>query len=266
MNDWHRVWRLSRALIQAEVDARGHSLILYPVGFGTFFVALTLLAATEPGALTGTTQTGLEAALDRYFTSVTGPRFAVALVVVQAPVLVSLFAAVVATPTARSLAGRRVSSGEFETLLAVPYTHGEVFGALVATAFVLALGQTIVLGIVGVAGAWAVLIAAGAKFSLAVGPVIYAPYLVPLSVALWAALVATVVYLAYPETALSGTGTGNFLLLVALLPALVLLGLTTTSTPISPLIVAVTGFIGVGILTVVCAAVVGVWLQPSRLL
>lgn len=266
MTDWRRVWRLARTLADAEVDARGRWLVLYPVGFGLLFVALTALAAAAPGTLTGTTQSGLEAALDRYFASVSGPRFAVALVVVQAPVLVSLFAAVVATPTARSLAGRRVSRGEFESLLAAPYTHAEVFAALVATAFLLALSQTLVLGVVGVGGAWAVLLAAGAEYTLAVGPVIYAPYLVPGSVALWAALVSTVVYLAYPETALSGTGTGNFLLLVALLPALALLGLTTTATAVSPLVVSVAGFLGVGALTAVSAALAGKWFRPARLL
>lgn len=266
MTDWHRVWRLARTLVEAEADARGRSLMLYPVGFGLLFVALTGLAAVAPSALTGTTQTGLEAALDRYFTSVSGPRFAVALVVIQGPVLVSVFAAVVAPPTARSLAGRRVSSGAFETLLAAPYTHGEIFLALIVTAFALAVTQTVVLGLVGIGGAWLVLIAAGTQFTLSIGPVIYAPYLVPLSVALWAALVATVVYLVYPETALSGTGTGNFLLLIAFLPAFALLGLTTASTAVSPLVIAAGGFVGVSVLTAVGVAAMKNWVRPARLL
>ncbi|HKL30519.1 MAG TPA: hypothetical protein VJ898_14775 [Natrialbaceae archaeon] len=266
MTDWGRVWRLSRAMIDVEVEARNRWLVIYPVGFGLLFVALAAIAATQPESLTGTTQGSLEDALDRYFTSVSGPRFAVALVVIQAPVLVSVFAAVVAVPTARSLAGRRASSGEFESLLAAPYTHGEVFASLVATSFVLALIQTLVLGVIGVGGAWGVLLAVGATFTLAVGPVVYAPYFVPVSVALWAALVATVVYLAYPETAMSGTGTGNALMLVAFVPAFALLGLTTVAPGVSPLLVAVGGFVGVGVLTAIGAAAVGKWFRPARVL
>lgn len=266
MTDPGRVWRLSRAMLDVEFEARNRWLVLYPVGFGLLFVALAAIAAIDPGALTGTTQGSLEGVLDRYFTSVTGPRFAVALVVVQAPVLVSVFAAVVAVPTARSLAGRRAASGEFETLLATPYAHGEVFAALVVTAFVLALVQTLVLGVIGVGGAWVVLLAVGARFTLAVGPVVYAPYIVPVSVALWAALVSTVIYLVYPETALSGTGTGNALLLVAFVPAFGLLGLTTVAPGVSPLLIAVGGFLGVGVLTAIGAAAVGKWFRPVRVL
>jgi len=261
-----RVARLARALIDAERDARGASLLLYPVGLGLLFVVLTVVAAVAPGALTGTTQSGLDAALDRSFASVSGPRLAVALVVVQGPVLVSVFAAVVAPPTARSLAGRRAASGEFETLLAAPHTHAEIALALVVAAFALAIGQTLVLALLGVGGAWLVLLAGGATFTLSTGPVVYAPYLVPLSVALWAALVATVVYLAYPQTALSGTGTGNALLLVAFLPAFALLGLTTGGTGVSPLVVAVAGFLGVGALTAVGVAAVARWFRPIRVL
>jgi len=266
MTDWRRIWRLTRTLLEAEVGARGRSLAFYPVGFGMLFVAVTAIAVISPSMLTGTTQTGLKMALGQYFTSVSGPRFAVALVVVQAPVLISIFSVVVATPTARSLAGRRVSSGEFETLLAAPYSHAEIFLALVVTAFMLAVSQTVVLAFVGVGGAWAVIIAAGARFALSIGPIIYAPYLVPFSVALWGAFVATVVYLVYPETALSGAGTGNLLLLIAYLPAFGLLGLTTTSTPVSPLFVAVTGFVGVSMLTGIGVVAIQNWFRPTRLL
>jgi len=266
MTDWGRVRQLSRAMIDVEVEARNRWLVLYPVGFGLLFVAVAAIAATQPEALTGTTLDSLEATLDRYFTSVSGPRIAIALVVVQAPVLIAIFAAVVAVPTARSLAGRRAASGEFENLLASPYTHGEVFAALVVTSFVLALIQTMVLAVIAVGGAWLVLLAAGAQFTLAMGPVVYAPYLVPVSVALWAALVATVIYLAFPETALSGTGTGNALLLVAFLPAFALLGLTTVAPGVSPLLVAVGGFVGVGLLTAVGAAAIGKWFRPVRVL
>ena len=265
MTNWRRVSRLARTLVAAETDASGRSLMLYPIGFGLLFVGLTALAATTPSALTGTTQHGLTAALDRHFTSVSGPRFAVALVVVQGPVLLAMFAAVVATPTAQSLVGRRTSRGAFETLLAAPYAYREVFLALVAAAFALAVGQTLVLAVVGVGGSWAVLLAAGSRFTVASGPILYAPYLVPLSVTLWAALVATTVFMVYPETALSGAGTGNLLLLVALLPAFVLLGLTTSAV-LSPVVVAAGGFLGVTLLTGAGVVAIRHWFRPARLL
>lgn len=266
MTDWARVWHLSRSLLDVELEARDRWLVLYPVGFGLLFAGIVALTAIEPGMLTGTSQEALQASLDYYFTSISEPKLAIALVVVQAPVLISVFAAIVAVPTARSLAGRRAMSGEFENLLASPYTHGEVFASLVVTAFLLALAQTLVLGIIGVGGGWAVLLWVGASFTLSQGPVVYAPYFVPLAVALWASLTATVVYLVYPESALSGTGIGNGLLLVAFIPAFALLGLTTAAPGVSPVLVAIGGFVGVGLLTAVGAAAVGRWFRPVRVL
>lgn len=266
MTDWVRVRRLSGTLLDVELEARDRWLVLYPVGFGLLFAAIVALTAFNPGVLTGTSQDALEVSLDYYFTSISEPTLATALVVVQAPLFISVFAAIVAVPTARSLAGRRAMSGEFENLLAAPYTHGEVFASLVVTAFLLALAQTLVLGLVGIGGGWAVLLWTGATFTLAQGPVVFAPYLVPLAVASWASLTTTVVYLVYPESALSGTGIGNALLLVAFVPAFGLLGLTTAVPGVSPVLVAVGGFVGVGLLTAVGAAAIGRWFRPVRVL
>lgn len=266
MTDWRRVRRLSRAMIEVEIEARNKWMAIAPVGLGLLFVAITVAAVLDPSTLTGTTQSQLDAALDSYFTSVSGPKVAIALVVVQAPMLLSLFAPIVTVPTARSLTGRRVKGGEFETLLATPYTDGEVFATFVLTAFVVTLVQVLVLAVIGIGGAWAVVLAAGAEFTLSAGPATFAPYVVPLPVALWAALVSTGVYMSYPDTSINGHGVGNFLLLVAYLPGFALLGLVSVAPGVSPVLVAVGGFVIVSVLTAIGAAAVGKWFEPVRVL
>ncbi|MFT4890434.1 MAG: hypothetical protein ACI9YT_001349 [Halobacteriales archaeon] len=266
MTDWERVWRLSRAMIGVEIEARNKWMAIAPVGVGLLFLAIVGAAIVEPSTLTGTTQSQLDAALDNYFTSVSGPKLAIALVVVQAPMLLSLFAPIVTVPTARSLAGRRVKGGEFETLLAAPQTHGELFATFVLTAFVVTLVQVLVLAVIGIGGAWILVLVAGAEFTLSAGPATFAPYIVPLPVALWAALVSTLVYMAYPDTSLNGHGVGNFLLLVAYLPGFALLGIVSVAPGISPLLVAVGGFLIVSVLTAIGAAAVRKWFRPVRVL
>ena len=266
MTDWERVWRLSRAMIEVEIEARNKWMAIAPVGVGLLFVAIVLVAVGNPSMLTGTTQQQLDVVLEHYFTSVSGPKQAIALVVVQTPMLLSLFVPIVTVPTARSLAGRRVKGGEFESLLAAPHTDGELFASFVATAFVVTLAQVFVLAVIGIGGGWAVVLAAGAQFTVSAGPAVFAPYIVPIPVALWAALVSTVVYMAYPNTSINGHGVGNFLMLVAYLPGLAFLGLVWVAPGVSPLLVAVGGFVLVSVLTVIGATAVRTWFRPVRVL
>ncbi len=219
MGERERAARLCGALLWRVARDQGGKLVLAPMGYGVLALLTMLAPVYLPGSghVTERLREGLGLLV--------GPLpddplvVALALVVVQGPYLVGVLAAVAGAVLSQATVSSELARGGLELLLSAPYRPREVFAAFLGSAFVL------------VVLSWAVLTA------VAIGlPVIGLRWLgapqipwfylgialfVPLPMALWADLIASVFALAFPSFTPLRVGTTSSLgQFVAIAPAL----------------------------------------------
>lgn len=247
MPDVRRILHLTQALITTERRRRGWKLWAFPIGLGLLFLALIVLVlSSRIEMLTPTTRQSLKMIVHQNFTGIHGSTaLALALLIVQGPYLLSVFVPILAVLTVRPLIGARLTSGEFERLLGAPYSHDDVFLAFVSAICIIIFAQIAVLAIVCFGGGWVLVLVSSESFQVSMNPAVYLAFLAPIPIGLWATLVATFVYMRYPDTPLNGTSIGNFLLLVAFIPGSA--GILLTATTIEPVMLALVAVVGVSI-------------------
>ncbi|WP_254768493.1 hypothetical protein [Salinilacihabitans rarus] len=236
-------WRtLARAVVWSELRGRGWRLFAFPAGAGLLFLGLLGVTAVSPGVLTGTTRETLAVQAGHYFTGMdSDTALLLAMLVIQGPYFVAMTGAVLSVLITQTGVGQRLAAGELELLLSGPYREREVFVALVAGSFVLALLMIGVL--VAIAFGGSVLVLAWADVSLTTDAfrLLGTGLLTPIPLALWTTFLAVVVYLRFPDTPVNGTEPGNLLILVGILPAVSLVVVPTAVPSIDPLLLSVGG-------------------------
>jgi hypothetical protein len=134
-------------------------------------------------------------------------------------------------------------AGELELLLSGPYREREVFVALVAGSFVLALLLPGVLMALSFGGSGLVLLWADVSLTAEAFRLLATGLVTPVPLALWATFLAVVVYLRFPDTPVNGTEPGNLLIVLGVLPAVSLGVLPTAFPSIDPLSLSVGGIV-----------------------
>jgi hypothetical protein len=157
---------LARSLLWRERRGRGAQLIIGPVCYGLGLIVLAVALAHVPGALTPITRHALERHAVLYLgTAPTGWGLSLALLVLQGPYMIALFAGA-SGGTARGLLGAEISCGGFELLVGAGYRVGDVFVGLLATSCTLALLESGLLAATALGPPLIALAFSGAPFTL----------------------------------------------------------------------------------------------------
>jgi len=197
--------RLAKALLWRSRRQQGRRILLYPLGYAALILGVWLVAVYTPGILTGVTQRALERSAALRFGNVPG-RVGIALVMMfmEGPYLVALFSSVAAASIAQSCVTVERSRGGLELLVSAPYSHREIFSALLlqsigltaATWLMLAVGflgtTTVGLMLLGSTVHWT-----SAQIGLAL--------IMPLPLAVWSNLIALLLAVRFPRATSQGT-------------------------------------------------------------
>lgn len=220
MRSFDRSLHLSEALLWRQFRALGIRMFFSPVGYGVFFLLVTLITARSPNLLTGPTEHAIRLYTRRYFGGVDDASAGVlALVLVQGPYMLSIFGAVTGLRVGRKFTQREIESGRFELLLAAPYDPDEVFRGLITGSMVLTLAQLFVLAVVSLGGAIVLLLSLGVSFRAGFDHLVYVAFLTPIPATLWA-VVVTVITSLFSATGRVVNAVENVTNIVAIAPAL----------------------------------------------
>jgi hypothetical protein len=231
---------LARAYAWSELRGQRWKLFAFPLGFGLIGAVGVVLALFFTPAFDPQTTALLREMAGIYFTSLpAGEGLVVAMLVVQGPSFVAMFAAVLSLWLVQSGLGQRLAVGEFELLLSGPYRDRDVFAALVVGATAIALAGVAIFAALTVGVGLVALLGSTAELAPTGLTLVAAGLLSVFPMTLWATFVGVVVYLVFPEAAGNNTHPGNLLAITAILPAmLALLGAATGVGP-GPLPLAV---------------------------
>lgn len=258
---------LARAVIWSELRGRRWRLFAFPLGAGALFLGLLGVTALSPDILTGATRDALAAQAGQYFGGTpTDTALLLSMVIIQGPYFVAMIGAVLAILMTQTGVGQRMAAGELELLLSGPYREREVFVALVAGTFALALLMIGVLALISFGGAALFVVWAGVSLTSEAYVLLAAGLFTAVPLALWATFLAVVVYLRFPDTPVNGTEPGNLLILIGVLPAVGLVVIPTAVPTINPFLVSLAG-IAVSLVAVVVGWItVQRWLNVKNLL
>jgi hypothetical protein len=196
-------------------------LILAPVAFGGLLLLLTVGTLFWPGLLTGPSRYALELGARTYFANLpAGPGLAMALLFLQGPWLIAVFAAVRAASVAQSMVAGETARGGLEILLASPHRLSEIFIGMLVSSLVLTLLGWISMTLTVLVPSAATLLVLHVRSHL---PASYfvAMFFLPIPMVLWANLIALLLVLRFPRLAQVRAGTSvNLVQLIASSPAL----------------------------------------------
>jgi ethanolamine transporter len=262
---------LARALVWSELRGQSWRLFAFPGLMG----GLALLPVLASAFLGLDVASGLDPATrDLLVRSagefIVGPvddrSLLVVLLVVQGPFVVTMFGALLGLLIVQSGVGKRTAAGEFELLLSGPYRERDVFAALVAASFALALLAIALLVVLVVGGSLLTLTTVDVALSGAAIQLVLIGLVAPVPMALWATFVTVVLYLVFPEAATNNAHPGNLLALLSLAPALGLLLVAVTGLGVDPFVLVVAAnLVPLGAIAVGWATVRR-WFSVQRLL
>jgi ethanolamine transporter len=259
--------RLAATLLWSELRGLGWKLFVFPVGIGLLFLSVFLLPADAIGTLDPETMEILRMQADRYFADVESDRgLILALFFVQGPFFIAMTSAILSLLLVQTGVGKRLQDGELELLLSGPYSPNQVFLALIGGSVALTLLAVASLAVIALGGGLLVLVSSGVELGGGLLTLLILAVVLPIPLAMWATLVAVVVYLRWPETTSNGAGPGNFVILLGVLPSIIaVIGINAV-----PSLDPVVGALG---LLVVTTAAIGIgavslkrWLRVDRLL
>lgn len=258
---------LASTLIWSELRGLGWQLFVFPIGLGVLFLGMLLLPSNVSQGLDPASIDALETQVEHYFGNVEGEgRLMLALFFVQGPLLIAMFTAILGIMVVQTGVGKRIQDGELELLLSGPYSSNQVFLGLVAGSIGLTLLATASLIVIAMGGGVALLMSSGVTLSGGVLTLIVLTLVLPIPMAMWASLVAILVYLRWPDTSMNGTGPGNLVILLAVLPSIAAVVGINAVPSLDPMLGAV------GLLAVTTAALgigfvsIRRWFRADRLL
>jgi ABC-type Na+ efflux pump permease subunit len=239
--------RLGRALTVRCVKEQGKWIVLNPVLFAGFFVAVAVSALLFPHYLTGPTRHSLEVGAQQYGNVSYQAAMTLALLLNVAPYFLPIFGAMLGSSVAQNLVGNEVSRGGIELLLSAPYSRPEILLGLLLTAFSLTAINWLGLGLTSIVGA-SVLLHILHVDVLHYGGRLLFSLTFPLPLAYLSSLIAMVCLILYPRLAQVRTGSTNLLQLFAMLPSVVLLLVVNLFPHVNPVVFAssalLVGFVG----------------------
>ncbi len=249
------LWSLTRALIWRTIREQGIRLWLFPCLVVSLFLGSIALVILEPSLLTGLTSRALiQVARDHFSADInTSTGMAMVLLLLQGPYFVALIGALMASSFACAAVGTETSRGGLEIMLSAPLQPRDIFLALITHITVLsAVSWVLLIGVI-------LILAIGTLHLLEPQMVFSFGYLLsatlmPLSVILWASLIAVSLSIYCPKLADIHTGTTNNLVqLIAILPAFLLFMAVNLSPRVEPLYVVIAAF-GMGLVGSVLTA------------
>ncbi|WP_141727635.1 hypothetical protein [Thermogemmatispora onikobensis] len=263
-----RVLQLTGALLWRGRREQGVRLLVIPLAFALFFLLLCLVTLYFPGLLTPLSRFAIQAQAQAYFGATVhgNAGLAMALLLIQGPYLIALFAAFMGATLAQNLVGTEAARGGLELLLSSAYRVQEVFVAFLLASFVLTICQWAILALGTLGAAATVLALLRIAFTLQARYIALA-VAVPLPIALWANLGALFLGMAFPRLTQIRTGsTTNLMQLLAALPALALLILINIRPDLNAGLVAAIA-LGVGLAgSLVSAVLLRVRFRPEFVL
>ena len=259
--------QLAAALVWSELRGLGWKLFVFPVGLGVLFLTVFLLPADAIGTLDPETMEILREQAERYFTDVESDRgLILALFFVQGPFFVAMFATILSLLLVQAGVGKRLQDGELELLLSGPYSPNQVFLALVTGSVALTLVAVASMAVIALGGGLVVLLSSGVELGGGLLTLIVLAAVLPVPLAMWATLVAVIVYLRWPETTSNGAGPGNFVILLGVLPSIMAVVAINAIPSLDPVV----GALGLLAVTTIALAIGFVslrrWLRVDRLL
>ncbi|WP_135829661.1 hypothetical protein [Halorussus halobius] len=251
MSDTRPVVRLLEALLWQRFRARGWKMFLVPVGFGVFFVGITILTSQSPETLTPSTRAAVERQIELYFTNVenvTGDIFGLALFLLQGPYLLGVFGGILGVRVGQRVASALVDSGQFELLLSAPYGPKDVFLALLGTTMLLTGLHVVVFAAISIGGPLAYLLANDILLTSNVNDLALVGFLLPIPLALWANVVVILNSMGIGGDRLQGAE--DVITLLGIIPGVILI-LTINIWPGVNVLYLSGGALGIAILAVI---------------
>lgn len=181
---------LSEALVWQQLRSRRLKLFAMPLFLALVFGGITVVSIRSPGAVTPTTRQSVQRLVELYFGDLNGEYvFALALFLIQGPYLLATFSSVLGVNTGQRMAGKLISSGQFELLLSSPYHERRVFNSLLVSTTLVTLLQVFVFGVIALGIPIVALLAIGAKLGAQLNAALLPAFILPLPTAIWANLV-----------------------------------------------------------------------------
>ncbi|GGN94149.1 MULTISPECIES: hypothetical protein [Haloarcula] len=190
MSDTTEIIDLSEALVWQQLNSRRLKLFAMPLFLAVVFGGITVVSISSPGAVTPTTRQSVQRLVELYFGELNSEyAFALALFLIQGPYLLATFSSVLGVNTGQRMAGKLISSGQFELLLSSPYHERQVFNSLLLSTTLVTLLQVFAFALVALGIPIAVLVSIGAELGAQLNATLLPAFLLPLPTAIWANLV-----------------------------------------------------------------------------
>lgn len=181
---------LSEALVWQQLRSRRLKLFAMPMFLAIVFGGITVLSISSPGSVTPTTRQSINRLVELYFGELNSEySFALALFLIQGPYLMATFSSVLGVNTGQRMAGKLISSGQFELLLSSPYHERQVFNSLLVSTTLVTLVQVFGFALVALGIPIAVLLSMGAQIGTQLNATLLPAFTLPLPTAIWANLI-----------------------------------------------------------------------------